>query len=340
MTTSPGNRALNLFAGRKAAALVLAAILPSFADHSQGAEPPRLLFDTGQAVACRIVDGEEAPPARPGEKTIEAAFRVSILRRDAGDGASLEQVLIEVVSTERRLRVMGFSPQTELIAEHEGAISLEETTTRTRSLDAGVHGSAGVPSGTLDIQVRPNVGGGLSRAETVKESSQRLAPKIPAVTAGTTNNLHGAFFKLVPTSQSTLEGERVLRCRFAVPEDWRADWAVVRCLATCRRDELFGDKVATCGRATFLVGLYLEEDAEAKAAADALAQLAAPAAARPAPGTLVAPAQEEPSAGPVRALGGALRQAGRWLCAKPVAGADPAGLEAALARLAALSGTR
>jgi len=331
----------NPFFGRKlAAALACAAVLPVLAERGRAGETPRLLFDTGQAVVCRVLADADAPAAEPGEKIVEATFRVSMLRRDAGDAADLEQVLIEIVSPERRLRVLGFSPQTELIAEHEGPIMLEETTTRTRSFEAGVHGSAGLPSGVVDLQVRPDLGGGLSRAETVKESSRRPAPKIAAVTAGTTNNLYGAFFKLVPTSQSTLEGERVLRCRFAVPEDWRADWAVVRCRASCRRDELFGGKVEACGRAEFYVGLYLEADAEAKAAAEALTQIPAAGPTHLLPGPLAAPSEEKSGPGPVRALGGALRGAQRWLCAKPALDADPAELEEALSRLAAFSGTR
>jgi len=331
----------NLFSGRQlAAAFACAAVLPVFATRGQAEETPRLLFDTGQAVACRALADEDAPDAEPGEKIVEATFRVSMLRLDAADAAHLEHVLIEIVSPERRLRIVGFSPQTELVAEHEGPITLEETTTRTRSFEAGIHGSAGLPSGLVDLQVRPDLGGGLSRAETVKESSRRLAPKIATVTAGTTNNLYGAFFKLVPTSQSTLEGERVLRCRFAVPEDWRADWAVVRCLASYRRDELFGEKVESCGRAEFYVGLYLEADAEAKAAAEALIQIPAAAPTHLLPGPLAAPSEEKSGPGPVRALGGALRDAQRWLCAKPALATDPAELEEALSRLAALSGTR
>jgi len=320
--------------------LACAAVLSVLAPGVVAGESPRILFDTGRAVACRVLTGEDVPAAEPGEKIVEAAFRVSMLRPDAVRDADLEQVLIEILSPERRLRVVGLSPRTKLITEYEGPVALEETTTRTKSFEAGVHGSAGVPSGLIDLQVRPNLGGGASRAETVKESSRRLAPKTASVTSGTTNNLHGAFFKLTPTSQSTLEGERTLRCRFAVPEDWRADWTLVRCRATCRLDELFGEKVETCGRADLYVGLYLEGDAEAKAAAGALAQIHGAVVPRAVPGSPAMPPEESSPAAPVRALGGALRHARRWLCAKPVPDVDPTPLEEALSRLAALSGTR
>lgn len=301
------------------------AVLPMLAVGAAADEWPHMQFDTGHAAACRVLSGDDVPDPGPGEKVIEATFRVSMLQR-SGDDAGLEHVLIEIVSPRRRLRVLQLNPQTELSTEYEGPIAREETTTRTKSFDAGIHGNVTGPTGLADVKIQPNLGGGASRAETVKETARRLPPKIAAVTAGTINGQHGAFFKLTPNSQSILEGQRTFTCRFAVPVDWRADWAVVRCRALCRRDDLFGnDKIESCGGAEFYVGLYLHDDAEAKAAADALAHI-----------SIIAQSADNPT----RPLGGALHGARRWLCSKPVVEESAEELEEAAAELASLSGTR
>ena len=115
-------------------------------------------------------------------------------------------------------------------------------------------------------------------------------------------------------------------CRFAVPLDWRADWAVVRCRALCRRDELFGgDKIESCGAAEFYVGLYLHDDAEAKAAADALAHV---------------PAPDQSADNPTRPLGGRTARGPTLAMLKPVVEKGVDELEDAAAKLASLSGTR
>jgi len=300
-----------------------ALVVPLLTASAVAGELPQVQFDTGHAAACRMVSGDDVPAAGPGEKIVEAALRVSMLRETPGTDGRLEHVLVEITSPGRRLRVVQLDPQTELITEYEGPIAREETTTRSKSFDAGVHGEIDDLGGVIDMEVKPSIGAGASRAETIKETVRRLPPKIAQLTAGTVNGGHGAFFKLTPTSQSILEGQRTFTCRFAVPADWRADWAVVRCRALGSRDDLFGsERIELCGAAEFYVGLYLGDDAEAKTAADVLARVSATPLPTPTPN------------GPL----GALRGAGRWLCAKPVADSRSDELQRALARLEGLSG--
>ncbi len=302
-----------------------AAVLSLLASHAAAGELPQMQFDTGHAVACRAVSGKDAQRPSPDEKIIEAVFRISMLQSAGGNDAALEQVLIEIVSPRRRLRVVQLSPKTELTTEYEGPIAREQTETHSRSLEAGVDGTISDPGGLFDVEIEPDIGAGIGRAKTIKETSRRLAPRIAAVAAGTLHNQHGAFFKLTPNSQSVLEGERTFTCRFAVPANWRADWAVVRCRAFGRRDELFGgERIEPCGGAKFFVGLYLHDDVEARAAAEGLVQAAT----------------ARPAVVPPPPFSGALREARRWLCAKPVVEGEPGELERAIAELASLSGTR
>lgn len=95
---------------------------------------------------------------------------------------------------------------------------------------------------------------------------QILAPKAVLSTSGTKDRRRSVVYKLHPSPQTTLEGERVFSIIFKVPAQWSADWVLVTCEASCVNR---GDK-AQAGLRSFAVGLYLEDNQEARQAAERL----------------------------------------------------------------------
>ena len=156
----------------------VACVLPMLAIGAAADEWPQMQFDTGHAAACRVLSGDDVPDPGPGEMVIEATFRVSMLQH-AGDDAGLEHVLIEIVSPRRRLRVVQLNPQTELTTEYEGPIHAGRDQNPHQVVRRRYPRHATGPTGLVDVKIQPNIGGGVSQAETVKETARRLARKSP-----------------------------------------------------------------------------------------------------------------------------------------------------------------
>jgi len=98
-----------------------------------------------------------------------------------------------------------------------------------------------------------------------------VPPKQLFLASGTTNRGHGVFFKLKPSSQASLEGQKEFVCLFIVPKDWRGDYACIACRAKGYNRSLW-TRVEECGTAEVCVGLYLRGDPEARQAAKQLAR--------------------------------------------------------------------
>ncbi len=254
-----------------ARSILIAVVLLSFAASGTAAEPPQVSFDVGPVIACRTVPSAEAAMAEPDEKIIEAKFRVSTLIT-AGDANDVDELLIVIASPEGRLRVVDFRPKTRMVSDVEGPIETLQTEDVSRSIDAHLGGVASAGQGIVDLQLKPSFGGGTTKSNSMKETLKRRAPKSLKVAAGTVHGRTGVFFKLKPDTQSTLEGAKDYCCRFAVPQDWRTDRAVISCFARTESKQYFVTRTHLCGSAEFPVGLYLEGDVEARQQAGSIVE--------------------------------------------------------------------
>jgi hypothetical protein len=248
--------------------LLLATLAWSDSLAALAASPPGVTFSASPTVECRDVTPAEFARANPQEKLIEATFRVSALVTGPED--ALDEVLVVVTSPERRLRVADFWPQTESTTDIVGPIERVTTNETSRSLQAGVGGSLGAKYGPASAQVSPSASAGQSESEGVKESYKKLPPKRLLLASGTTEGEHGAFFKLKPSSQVSLQGSRQFGCLFVVPAAWRGDWLSLACSAKAQTRRQFVRRIEECGQATLTIGLYLEGDGEAKRLAQQL----------------------------------------------------------------------
>lgn len=274
-------------------ALALLALLLPYSLHA--AAPPVVRFSTGRTVACRDVTSPEFAAAHPVEKLIEAQFRVSVLLWQ-GSEEEIEELLVLVASPERRLHVVDFWPKTESVTDISGPIERSETNDSNRTAEAGVKANLSGGLGGVTGQITPSLGASHNKHTTVKEMYRKLPPKQLLLASGPLDADSSVFFKLKPSTQLSLEGAKLFSCVFAVPADWRGDWATLTCLAKGRNNRQLVTRIEECGRATFALGLYLEGDIEAQLLAEHLDQALARAE---------APSSSEPTSDSARTLASA-----------------------------------
>lgn len=221
-------------------------------------------FDLPPVVACQDVTTVEFQHRHPGERLWEARLNLSVLARHADD-VRMSQVLVRIDNPRRALRVVDYAPRTTLVADVQGTIRREHHAESSRTFDFHVKG--GVP-GFGEGEAR-----GASRDhQTTDETYERLPPLALQVASGTTQRGAGVYFKLKPTTRSTLEGSHELTLWLAAPEKWAGDHLRVRCEAFTREATLIPslDETVPWGDQDFAIALYREGDEAGRAAAESL----------------------------------------------------------------------
>jgi hypothetical protein len=253
------------------------------------AGPPKVAFDVSYTVECRDATPPEFEESHPGRKIVEARFEVSSLIR-SGRESDVDELMYVIRSPQRRLRVFDFEPKTQMESDVAKAIEVVETDEDATSLNGGLSAQISPGGG---VHVAPSAGASKATKNSLQQKYSKLPPKQLLVASGTTLREYGVFFKLKPSTQASLEGQRELVCLFVVPSDWRADYAYVDCIARVRNRSPW-TKSPDVGSRRVLVGLYLQGDAEARGAAERLAHAyeAYVSAGEPRPGAAAEPADE------------------------------------------------
>jgi hypothetical protein len=237
----------------------------------QAKQPVSVRFDASRAIGCRVVRPPRSASAEVGTKLIEAQFRVSVLVSE-GKPENVEDVVVLIEGPHCRLRVVDFSPKTEMANSVEGEVQTTRTVEKTATAGAQIGlGSLpplyGLPSATLSG----------SQHHVVAQTFKELPSKCLVLASGTTDGGHGVFFKVKGTPQVPLEGTKDFTCTFEVPNDWRGDWCLLACHARGLSER--NKKFESCGQAEIFVGLYLEGDEHGQAVARQLDLLQLPQAA-------------------------------------------------------------
>ena len=237
--------------------LAVAFCLPS----SGAAATPRVQFDVVPIIGCRDVTTPEFAKVNPDEKLVEAGFQVSSLVQH-DHAHSLVQYLYLMESPERTFRIVDYSPQTILASDIVQSVDTENRREKSSSLAAGI-----------SVKHAPIVGGDVSGSATSTTSSivryQQRPPMDLLSAGGTTRRASGVYFKLRPSRQTSLEGAKDFVLVLRGAKAWRGDYVDIRCEATCRGHRSIPALLGSpkCGRARFLVALYVAGDDAAKARA-------------------------------------------------------------------------
>lgn len=219
------------------------------------AAAPYVEFDFARSAECRDVTPPERIAQVPSYRFVELVLPISVRFRGLAP-QDVEELDIEINGAAAGLRVIDFSPTTQLASEFAQQIETTTTKKRARSLDGTLGGGLPVPVAGLVAHVSPSINAGISGSETATEKMNRLPPKHAIVVSGTSSEGRGAFFKLKRSSQTSLEGVHELRVTFVVPADWQGGEVRVGCSARGKKRLLLLKHDATVGRAAANVRLH------------------------------------------------------------------------------------
>jgi hypothetical protein len=232
-------------------------------------DEPQLNFDFGRALECRDVTAPDFLDSHPDQRVVECTLKLSVYL-ESGSINDVGMIRVELLDTDRRLRVVGFSPCTKLESEFAEDIETTRTKETSHSISASLGGELPAPVGGLIAHVTPTLGGGKGGKEVVTEKVVRVAPKQAVVASGTLNEEHGVFFLLRPSPTTSLEGVHELSVRFRVPSTWRGDAVRVACQATGEQKVFWMKQQKVWAQKTAPVALYSAGDLMARQAAERL----------------------------------------------------------------------
>lgn len=225
-----------------------------------GAELPDVAFDVPATVLCR-----ELPPADAdyvgSTRLLEIELPVTVVVA-RGDVDRVEEVILQLHFGDDRLRVVDFSPTTQLVSEYAEDIEVKSTTGSDNRLDASLGGV--LPVGGAPAHVTPSITAGKTEHQTATETSKRKAPKEAVVVSAAIDRRRGVYFKLRQSSQSTLEGEHRLKVTVAADRHWSGGELTVNCNARGERKWLFVKQRKVWSTATTPVELRVARHTVAK----------------------------------------------------------------------------
>jgi len=236
----------------------------SFAPRSAQAAAPEVSFDVTPSASCRDVTTAEFAEANPDERLIEVLIEVSALIRQ-GKEDDLLQYFYRFDSPRRTMRVVDYAPKTTLASDLAGNVTIEQKQEASKGLGLAV-------TAPLDWPAKLSGSGDLGTKTTDTKRYELVPPMTAVAASGTLDRGYSVYFKLRPSRSLSLEGARLFTLVLRVPHHWRADYGHLTCTASASAQGLLGplDEEVVCGRRRFVVALYAEGDASAKAAAERL----------------------------------------------------------------------
>ncbi len=217
---------------------------------------PQVEFDFARSVECRDVTPAERLMQYPSQRLVEFALPISVRFRDVPLD-DVDELTVEINGPQTGMRVYDFAPATQLTSDIVNPIETTTTNKSARSIDGSLGGALPVPYAAEIAHVTPTINAGISKGETTTHKLDRLPPKHAVVVSGTSSEGRGVFFKLKPSSQTSLEGVHDLAVTFVVPAGWRGGEVHVACSAGGQRKVLFIKQSATLGSEGSMVRLYL-----------------------------------------------------------------------------------
>ena len=227
------------------------------------ADQPRVNFDAVTLIDCRDVTPEDFALVHPDERLVEAIFCISTFT--ARENYENMDLVIQIVSPTRSVQVVHFLPNTTTTSEYATNIAHDQGAENI----AGIGLNAG---GTAAEVVNLTSNLNFSNKKTSNVHYEKLPPTQILAASGTLQRGSGVYFKLKPSSQTTLEGSREYAVTLRVPTTWRSDILHLHCRARhFQKGGLFSDEsIEPAGSADYLVALYLDFHPQAKQIAAAL----------------------------------------------------------------------
>ena len=228
---------------------------------------PCVQFDVPQTLPARDATTAEFSQRNPDLRLIELRFPISSLVRLGSEDVLLEYLHL-ISPTAGAFQVVDYAPRTTLQSQVKGSVSVE--TKRGSSSNLGIQ--AVTPQ---DFPVKGDASAAIGSNSSDAWRYQLTAPKQLIAASGTMQRGTSAYFKIKPSSQTTLEGDREFEIVAQVPSTWRGGLLRVQCLAFAKPRGVAptrNQSEMVCGTRTFLVGAYLQGDRDARESVRKLAE--------------------------------------------------------------------
>ena len=260
MRHTPSSPAPIQFSVLRIVVTLMAIAIPSFV--LQAAQP-HVNFDAVTLIGCCDVTPEDFALVHPDERLVEAIFCISTFT--ARENYENMDLVIQIVSPNRSVQIIDHLPNTTTTSEYATNIAYDKGHEKV----AGIGLNAG---GTAAEVVNLTSNLNFSNKTTSSVRYEKLPPTQILAASGTLQRGSGVYFKLKPSSQTTLEGSREYAVKMRVPTTWRGDIMHLHCRARhFQKGGLFSDEsIEPAGSADYLVALYLDFDQQAKQIAAAL----------------------------------------------------------------------
>jgi hypothetical protein len=218
----------------------------------------QVAFDVNASAPVRSLHAHHAFSRVPDSRLVSLELDVSTLFQPGAENIVTE-VMVQAVCRREDVIVVDYWPRTEMQSDIDGPVQIVQE--KDHSRDANLRGFAGYPG-------VGSISGAMNQSEYQTQSIQFLQrpTRELAVASGTTNRQRGVYFKIRPSSQTTLEGSRRLGLLLAVPENWRADLIDVT-IQAAGLETSANRRESVVARESFVVAVYQENDAVASAAA-------------------------------------------------------------------------
>jgi len=236
------------------------AVLLSTTGNSLLATVPCVLFDVVPSAAAVDVTPPEFFAANPTEKLIVIQFPISSLVRLESENG-LIQYLYVISGTNALFQIVDYAPKTQLDSDVKGKVSVEKHRGESTTLGLKVYTPHDL---FLDGDATAHHGANDSDSTRFEQ----LPPLRLIAASGTMHRGLSAYFKLKPSTRTTLEGDKTFAITAHVPASWRAGLIHVNCQAfgQSRRAKPYRDQDdLVCG---FVVGVYMQGDAVPRKACD------------------------------------------------------------------------
>lgn len=225
--------------------------------HAQ-AEQPCVRFDVVQIVDATDTSTPEFLAANPNEKLIRIRVPVSSLVRLGSEDSLLQYLYLISGTATSSFQIVDYAPKTTLASDVAGPISIEQNIGNSTNIGFKA-------SGPDELPVKADASANRNVSSSNSHRLQRLPPKQLIAASGTMHRGRSAYFKLKPSSQTTLEGDKLFEFTARVPRSWRASLLHVTCSAFAKGDRTSSESEnVVCGSNRFVVGVYLAGDGEAK----------------------------------------------------------------------------
>lgn len=210
-------------------------------------------FDVPDVAVARAVQSDNVSSLSPREKLIEVEIDISAFVQHSLE-RQISQLVYVIEFPERNARIVDYTPETLLYSEIEGNVKVANQKEKASSFGLNA---------TAAFDKFASAKGNASNSNRNSENLQfeRLPEKQWMVASGTMARGSAVYFKIRPTRQSTLEGSRTFKLTMRVSDHWRGDYFKVRCAAYSRNATT---EKPICGVTNFLVGVFEQNDLNAK----------------------------------------------------------------------------